>query len=355
MPVDENTSSGNEKAQSSAECTGVSDNCLRHNSALGPATQPRASEDLRDERSLCATSANQMNENTNQTEDTNQMDADTIQSDASATGTHASQPKVHYVFDCDTSRPITIITGTGTDSDPKVAYTIAAELLERHTSYFPPRCFDESPEERVFELSELPTTLFAHYLGFVTGSLKDFSAHAREQAQARAALSGISGTMTPLQFDVFTLQAHSVTWFFGDRNTHDFEYCNAIMDAIFQIENLGAVVVECMDEWHRLAMTSEEMWECLWRDTPLTSLMADCILGFLSEQELYRKIGEKVWWEAAFLRKLVLRRLVLGYEGKEVKVPSWDDRETYYQRYPQVSTHVPLARDNVERGSRWRG
>lgn len=144
------------------------------------------------------------------------------------------------------------------------------------------------------------------------------------------------------------------TWFFGESTIDCHTYCNAIMDAIFRINNLGPVVVQCIDEWHRLAMTSEEMREYLWKDTRLTSLMVECILGSLSEEEIHRKIGEKVWWEAAFLRKLILRRMDLVYEGKEAKVPRWNDRKTYYQRYP--TPHIASGRNNADLGwSQWRG
>ncbi|KAM3421318.1 hypothetical protein BST61_g1716 [Cercospora zeina] len=251
---------------------------------------------------------------------------DTRGGDTNAFGFHPPQLAGHYVFDYGTSRPVTIITGTG-GTNPKIAYTIAMHLLTINSPYFM-RLFDEYPNLPVLQLPNLVTPLFAHYLGFVTGNLGDLDAYARGQAHARVKNAGIPYP-TAVQLEVFALEFHIATWFFGYSRVCDSEYCTAIIEAIFKLDNLGPAVVACMDEWNWEALAFDEMRLLLEKDTKLMDLMVDCIMGFLSEEEVNEKIGTRVWWETEFLHKLSFKRMVLEYEPREARLPSWEDREKY--------------------------
>ena len=131
-----------------------------------------------------------------------------------------------------------------------------------------------------------------------------------------------------LTHGTYMLQALCSIWF-SAHTFRDRGYCNAVIDAILQLPNLGQCAIRAITEWEVRALFNMETARHLEEDTPLLRLLVDCVAAATTPEEMKKNLLDYTW-SLSFGSKMTLRIWDFDRYGVMMRVPSFENRRTYY-------------------------
>lgn len=232
------------------------------------------------------------------------------------------------------SKSIIIIAGSGmAANDPKIAYTVSKDLLTHNSGSFRD-LFASKPLSEAFQLPRVMALPFEFYVRFLTDANRDLLTMAKSHADRACQTEALraqrpSSDHGDLEHEVCMLEALCNIWY-SAHGFRDPRFCNAAIDAILHLPNLGPCAIICTTKWCARAMGGDSIVaQHLDEDTPLLKLMLDSVAATMTPN-LMRSNFLDGTWSLDFGAKLTLRLNTFVHFGVEVRVPTLGERQRYY-------------------------